>query len=62
MKDYSLLKVNLMEGIVSTGTFQLIFLAVRGAEVREVKFGARQQFGMCVKETLRGSGTLELKK
>jgi rubredoxin len=63
MKDYSLLKINLMGGIVSPGTLQYILSAAREAGVREVRFGARQQILMYVKaETVRGSGIVELKK
>ena len=63
MKDYSLLKINLMGGIVSPGTLQYILSAARDAGVREVRFGARQQILMYVKsETVRGSGIVELKK
>ena len=63
MKDYSLLKINLMGGIVSAGTLQFILTAARNAGVREVSFGARQQLLMYVKaETVRGSGIVELKK
>jgi rubredoxin len=63
MKDYSLLKINLMGGIVSPGTLQYILSAAREAGIREVRFGARQQILMYVKaETVRGSGIVELKK
>ena len=63
MKDYSLLKINLMGGIVSPGTLYYILSAARDAGVREVSFGARQQLLMYVKaETVRGSGIVELKK
>ena len=63
MKDYSLLKINLMGGIVSAGTLQFILSAARDAGVREVSFGARQQLLMYIKaETVRGSGIVELKK
>lgn len=63
MKDYSLLKINLVGGIVSAGTLQFILSAARNAGVREVSFGARQQLLMYVKaETVRGSGIVELKK
>ncbi len=63
MKDYSLLKINLMGGIVSPGTLQYILSAARDAGVWEVSFGARQQLLMYVKaETVRGSGIVELKK
>lgn len=63
MKDYSLLKINLMGGIVSVGTLQFMLSAARNAGVREVSFGARQQLLMYVKaETVRGSGIVELKK
>jgi rubredoxin len=63
MKDYSLLKINLMGGIVSPGTLQYILSAAREAGVREVRFGARQQILMYVKaETVRGSGIVDLKK
>ena len=55
MKDYSLLKINLMGGIVSPGTLQYILSAAREAGVREVRFGARQQILMYVKsDTVRG--------
>ena len=63
MKDYSLLKINLMGGIVSPGTLQYILSIAREAGVREVRFGARQQIFMYIKaETIRGSGIVELKK
>lgn len=63
MKDYSLLKINLIGGIVSPGTLQYILSAAREAGVREVRFGARQQILMYVKAvTVRGSGIVELKK
>lgn len=63
MKDYSLVKINLMGGIVSPGTLQNILTGARDAGVREVSFGARQQLSMYVKsETVRGSGILEFKK
>jgi rubredoxin len=63
MKDYSLLKINLMGGIVSSGTLQYILSAAREAGIREVSFGARQQIFMYVKaEIVRGSGIVELKK
>lgn len=63
MKDYSLLKINLMGGIVSPGTLQYILSAAREAGIREVRFGARQQILMYIKaETVRGSGIVELKK
>ena len=63
MKDYSLLKINLMGGIVSPGTLQYILSVAREAGIREVRFGARQQILMYVKaETVRGSGIVELKK
>ena len=63
MKDYSLLKINLIGGIVSPGTLQYILSAAREAGIREVRFGARQQILMYVKsETVRGSGIVELKK
>jgi rubredoxin len=63
MKDYVLLKINLMGGIVSTGTLEYILSAAREAGVRELSFGARQQILMNVKaETVRGSGLLDLKK
>jgi rubredoxin len=62
MKDYSLLKINLMGGIVSPGTLQYILLAAREAGVREISFGARQQLLMYVKaETVRGTGIFDLK-
>ena len=63
MKDYSLLKINLMEDIVSAGTLQFILSATRNIGVREISFGVRQQLLMYVKaETVRGSGIVELKK
>ena len=63
MKDYSLLKINLMGGIVSPGTLQFILSSAREAGVREVRFGARQQILMYAKsETVRGNGIVELKK
>lgn len=62
MKDYSLLKINLMGGIVSPGTLQYILSAAREAGVREFSFGSRQQLLMYVKaETVRGSGIFDLK-
>jgi len=62
MKDYSLLKINLMGGIVSPGTLQYILSAAREAGVRDISFGARQQLLMYVKaETVRGSGIFDLK-
>ena len=63
MKDYSLLKINLMGDIVSAGTLQFILSAARNIGVREISFGVRQQLLMYVKaETVRGSGIVELKK
>ena len=63
MKDYSLLKINLMGGIVSPGTLNYILSVAHEAGVRELSFGARQQILMYVKaETVRGSGMIELKK
>ncbi|MEA5459607.1 rubredoxin [Arcicella sp. LKC2W] len=62
MKDYSLLKINLMGGIVSPGTLQYILSAAREAGVRDISFGARQQLLMYVKaETVRGTGIFDLK-
>ena len=43
MKDYTLLKINLMGGIVSSGTLNYILSVAREAGVRELSFGARQQ-------------------
>ena len=61
MKDYALLKINLMGGIVSPGTLDYILSAAREAGVRELSFGARQQILMYVKaETVRGNGIIEL--
>ena len=63
MTDYSLLKINLMGGIISAGTLQFILSAARNIGVREISFGVRQQLLMYVKaETVRGSGIVELKK
>jgi rubredoxin len=59
-RDYSLLKINLMGGIVSPGTLLHILAAARQAGVRNVSFGARQQLLIWVKaETVRGSGLIE---
>jgi rubredoxin len=59
-QDYSLLKINLMGGIISPGTLLSILAAARQAGVRHVSFGARQQLLIWVKaETVRGSGLLE---
>ena len=59
-QDYSLLKINLMGGIISPGTLLNILVAARQAGVRKVSFGARQQLLIWVKaETVRGSGLLE---
>ncbi len=63
MRDYSLLKINLIGGIVSPGTLEVILQAAKQADVRQVRFGARQQLHLWVKaETMRGSGLLQLKE
>ncbi|MCU0469522.1 MAG: rubredoxin, partial [Arcicella sp.] len=62
MKDYTLLKINLMGGIISPGTLLYILKAAQEAGVREASFGARQQLLMYIKaETVRGSGIFDFK-
>lgn len=48
MRDYYTLKVNIPAGIVSPGTLQTVLMLARSANVRSVRFGARQQLLMTV--------------
>ncbi|MGM9506587.1 rubredoxin [Larkinella sp. GY13] len=48
MRDYYTLKVNLPAGISSPGTLQNVLSLTRSANVRSVRFGARQQLLMTV--------------
>lgn len=48
MRDYYTLKVNLPGGIVSPGTLQTVLSLAHEANVRTVRFGARQQLLMTV--------------
>lgn len=48
MRDYYTLKINIPAGIVSPGALQQVLTAARSANVRQVRFGARQQLVMTV--------------
>ncbi|MGA0560284.1 rubredoxin [Larkinella sp. VNQ87] len=48
MRDYYTLKINLPAGIVSPGTLQAVLRSARSANVRQVRFGSRQQLLMTV--------------
>ncbi|MFD1143096.1 rubredoxin [Larkinella insperata] len=48
MRDYYTLKINIPAGIVSPGALQQVLTAARSANVRQVRFGARQQLLMTV--------------
>ena len=48
MRDYYILNVNLPGGIVSPGALQIVLTLAHGAQVRKVRFGARQQLLMTV--------------
>ncbi len=48
MRDYYTVKVNMPGGIVAPGTLQTILTMARDAQVRTVRFGARQQLLMTV--------------
>ncbi|QRR00581.1 rubredoxin [Dyadobacter sandarakinus] len=48
MRDYYQLKINLPGGRVSPGTLRDLLIAARGCDVRQVRFGARQQLLMTV--------------